>query len=749
MLSQLCLLGPAGWFGFTVASTGAVILGLHRARSGGLPLLPVPVRLAAALTFAMFSLPIVASGSATFGGYTTLGDTAIQMLGADALGGGRGIGTQSVPSSSDAALRGYFAGSGYPSGALTALGGTGRWVGQDVAWALQPFLAFAAAMLAVALLALATELRVRGRWQVGIATIAAQPSLLFAYYLQGSVKELLAAALVPLLAVLVGEQVRTSDADWRVSDVAPVSVVIASLAVVVGLAAAVWVGPAIALLLILAWNAIRSDWGRSLRMGVLGCSLVGLGSAAVIASAKRYLDVAGTVTTTQSELGNLVTPLRKISAVGVWLDGDFRFQPEGIAWVATQAILAGVIASAGLGLVYLVRRRAWGSGIFAVISGIALVVISSRGSPWADAKAYAIVGPAVLYLALAGLGCLRSGGTASSAVALVVGGVIASGVVASNALAYREASLAPRERLEELGAIARGIDGPVLFTEFEEFAKYFLRDANPEVVADTWKGQTPVFAVGRQVPPFGSQVPVETLDRGFLARFPAILLRRGAYSASPAPGYRRVRTGRWYELWVRSFSLSRRAEALAAAPGEGGVSCEVVRGAIERAGPEAEIHVAIDGATARGALEAVPSGWKATAVPGRFELRGAGIGRGTVRVPTEGRYSIWIEASLGTAADVRVNGRSAGRVGPGLNEQGGIEYVGTARLPEGTSSWSIAVRGGGLRPGVAGSAKWIERIHLRRVEGGPRLEVLPRSSWRSLCKVSVRWVEIVYPRRAT
>ncbi len=58
-----------------------------------------------------------------------------------------------------------------------------------------------------------------------------------------------------------------------------------------------------------------------------------------------------------------------------------------------------------------------------------------------------------------------------------------------------QASLAPRDRLDDLVRAADVVDGrgPTLYTEFEEFAKHFLRDGHPV-------GASEAFAVPGLVP---------------------------------------------------------------------------------------------------------------------------------------------------------------------------------------------------------------------------------------------------------
>ena len=98
-------------------------------------------------------------------------------------------------------LRGYFA-SGYPLGAHAALGAVRPLAGIDVAWVFQPFLAFIAAVLALTLVGLLAGSSPRWR-SAAIAALAAQPALVYAFALQGSVKELVTLWLVPLLVALV------------------------------------------------------------------------------------------------------------------------------------------------------------------------------------------------------------------------------------------------------------------------------------------------------------------------------------------------------------------------------------------------------------------------------------------------------------------------------------------------------------------------------------------------------------------
>ena len=127
-------------------------------------------------------------------------------------------------------------------------------------------------------------------------------------------------------------------------------------------------------------------------------------------------------------------------------------------------------------------------------------------------------------------------------------------MLASNAFVYHDASLAPRERLAELDTVAERTAGrgPVLYTEFEEFAKHFLRDSDPVGASEafTVSGLTPLTRDGA-APRFGYPIDLSELRLEDIQRFPVLVVRRGPSGASAPPEYRREWSGRYYEIWSR------------------------------------------------------------------------------------------------------------------------------------------------------------------------------------------------------
>ena len=151
--------------------------------------------------FAVYAAPIVLSGSATFAGYIRLDDTATWLALTDrVMEAGRDI-DGLAPSSYEATLFFNLA-DGYPVGAFIPLG-VGRAVtGMDAAWLIQPYMALLAVLLALALWDLGGRLITSARARALVVFAAAQPALLYGYYLWGGVKELAAAALIALVACL-------------------------------------------------------------------------------------------------------------------------------------------------------------------------------------------------------------------------------------------------------------------------------------------------------------------------------------------------------------------------------------------------------------------------------------------------------------------------------------------------------------------------------------------------------------------
>jgi hypothetical protein len=648
---------------------------------------------AALAVFAIYAAPTVLSGSATFAGYTILGDTAVHFALIDRIAEHGSSLAGLEPSSYRETLENYFA-SGYPLGAHAALGATRPLVFTDVAWVFQPFLAYVAAMLALTLAGLLNGV-VRAGWRVAaVAAIAAQPALVYSYALQGSVKELATLWLVPLIAATVAALARPSRDGVQIRDVLPLAVASAAGIATIGLAAAVWLGPMLAVALWVAVRRGRPGLGRIAALAGAFVAIVAVLSLPTLRDASEYLDVTQAVVTAQQELGNLPGPLPRLEVAGIWLTGDYRYLPatgSGIDALELTYLLIGLAAVAALfGVLWLVGRRALGPLLFAASSLIALWYVMRSGSPWADAKALAIASPAVLLLAALGPVALEARGSRLEAALIAL--ALAVGVLASNALAYHDVSLAPRDRLEELEEAGEraGGQGPLLYTDFEEFGKHFLRDAQPV-------GATEAFAVpelwvgyrGGGAPVFAHPADVRRLDPAMLDRFESLVMRRSPYGERPPGAWERVWTGRYYELW-RNRGGRRGAPA----------------GLIACADPP-ELVVA---------ERPLPSGWTATAdTPPLVHTTGQGTVAGRVIAPVAGHYEVWLSGSIGREVTVRIDGRDVGSVEDQLAQPAGWVELGSLALRRGPHRVELVRSGGSLEPGNGDGPRRVGSVVLRPV----------------------------------
>lgn len=627
---------------------------------------------AALVVFVVFAAPIVLSGSATFAGYTILGDTAVHFVLVDHIGT-HGTDLAGLPPSSyRSTLEAYFA-SGYPLGAHAALGAARQLAFLDVAWAFQPFLSFVAAMLALTLAGLLRD-TVRSPWRrAAVAALAAQPALVYAYAMQGSIKEIVTLWLVPLLAALVAAVALREDARFQLSHALPLGVASAAGVAAIGVAVAAWLAPMLLVGLLLVARRQAPDWRRTGLLAAGFAVVVGLMSLPTLIDLGDYLDVTGDVVTSQEELGNLLGPLNSAQVFGVWLTGDFRLKPEmasGIDKLEATYALIGLAAAVGvMGAIWLARRRSLGPLLFLVVSLIALVYVTRRGSPWADAKALAIASPAALLAA--GLGAVALEARGARLEALALGLALAGGVVGSNALIYHDVSLAPRERLAELEDVNDRADGsgPLLYTEFEEMAKHFLRDADPVGASEAFwvPGLTPQLREGGGAR-FGFPVDVGDLNPTDVRRFGAIVQRRSPDGGRPPAGYRLDWRGRYYELWVRG------------------------------AGPtEPPVEPAAEFVTAEAEL---PSGWAPRQDdPSLVQTIGPGTIAGRLRVPHAGRYHVWLRGSFGREVEALIDGRRAGAVSDELAQPGHWIELGEIALGDGRHQVELIREGGDLSPG--------------------------------------------------
>ena len=462
------------------------LAGLGLATIGRRPSRP-PVYLVAglAVVFAVYAAPIVLSGEATLAGYIKLDDTATWLAFTDqVMANGRDL-DGLAPSSYEATLQ-INIGDGYPVGVFIPLGVGSELVAEDPAWLIQPYMATLAVLLALAAWSLVGDVVRSPSIRAALMVVAAQPALLFGYYLWGGVKELAAAALIATTAALAGFALARPAEFGRL---VPLAVSTAAVVGVLSGGGAFWLVPILVVALVGFGREIPP---RRLAARAGGFALgVGLLALPVIIPG-GLLPPTSSPLGDDSALGNLFEPLDPLQASGIWPAGDFRLDTVG-DWLS-YPLIALALGLAAVGVAWAWRRQAHGLLCAIAGAGVGCTALLVFGSPWVDGKALATAAPIVLLAALVGAVGLGTITRPWTGVALAV--LVAAGVIWSSVLAYRDVSLAPRDQLaelEEIGAEIAG-SGPTLMTDYSPYGvRHFLRGADPEAVSELRRREIPTM----------------------------------------------------------------------------------------------------------------------------------------------------------------------------------------------------------------------------------------------------------------
>jgi hypothetical protein len=674
---------------------------------------------AAAVAFAVLAAPIVLSGHATIAGFIKLDDTATWLAFTDrVVDHGRDLGGL-APSTYEATLK-LNIGEGYPIGVFVPLGIGSKLTGTDPAWLIQPYMASLGALLSLALWSLATPLASSPRLRAAAAATAAVPALLVGYYLWGGVKEIAAAALIAAAAALA---VRALAEPERWSRLIAPALSAAALVAVLGAGGTIWL---LAILLPAAAVLI-------IRVGVLAGTLRSAAVAVAVAALALPTLLAGPLRPPtslplddSSAVGNLARPLDPVQLGGIWGTGDFRFAPDHE--LLTDALIAVACLAAVAGLAWCLRRRELGPPLFVLGTLAGCALIAALGSPWVEGKAYATASVAVPFAAMLGVGWLAS--TQRPAAAAAVGLAVAGGVAWSNALAYSEVSLAPRDQLAELEQIGDRIagQGPTLITEYSPYgARHFLRDADPESISELRRRRIELRD-GTEVPK-GDAADTDRIDPATLAVYRTLVIRRSPAASRPPADYRLIWRGEYYEAWQRGPEPSPALDDLplgdrfdpVAVP-----SCAAVRALGRSAAPGSRL-----------VASTIPEPVVATAVPA-FPLDAP------LNVDRTAEYRVWLEASAMPALTTSIDGEVIGTVRGRLSNRGGYADLGTAHLEAGRHRIQVTVGDPDLHPGSDGPAGTTGHIALATADPADArlIEVDPAEAQR-LCGRPLDWVEQV------
>ncbi|HTA13658.1 MAG TPA: hypothetical protein VK781_02225 [Solirubrobacteraceae bacterium] len=742
-------IAPATPYLLVAVAVAGLVLGWGRARALAPAWRTSPAQLALLpIAYALALAPVLLAGRPTFSSYTALADSAVHMLGADFLiAHGQNYAHLDLHNSYGLFLDSYY-NTSYPSGADTLLGGSTLLLGLPLIWTFQPFTAFMLATAVGPAWTLARRLGLRPAWAVPAALTVTLPALVYGYELVGSVKEIAALPLILCMGALVGTHRRWL---WTGARAAiPFALLTAAGVAALGVAFGTW---ALIAAIVLAAVALadlahrEQSVGRFLGLLAVGLLVLLVGAWPTWVNISGSLHVAEVIAST-SNPGNLHSPLRPTQLLGIWLGGNYEQLPSGVALTLTTVLVAFVFALALLGVWNLVRSRWYALAAWFALMIVLWLVLSNYATTWADAKSLMLTSSAAMLIVWAGIAALRASG--SSFVRLMawpLAIVLLGAVLASDALQYNGSNLAPTARYDELASLNTRFAGrgPTLFTDFDEYAMYELRDLDvggPDFVY-------PPPALAGAAGGYGRPVALDRVAPTALAAYPLIITRRDPTAERPPAAYRLLWRGTYYQVWGRRPG-SKPALAHLALAGTPRAQCLQIGRLANLAGSR---HARLVAALAPGALTIPiprsrlrrPVGW-ARAKRGIL-MRKPGTLEIDFRAPAGGEWELWLKGDVMRELRVAIDGRPLGSI---AGQIGGNSLVTNTfaplpvRLSAGPHTLAITRPGADLAPGDGGAAV-LSAIFLARPESpaGPALVSVPAQRGRSLCGRRLQWVELV------
>jgi hypothetical protein len=717
----------------------------------------------AVAVFAAYAAPVALSGQPTFASYLPMVDAGSWMgLTDHIMDHGRSL--SSVPVSDYRSLLETYLPGGYPLGSFVPFGVVTKLLGRDPAWLFQPYLAFVSAMLALSLYGLSARLFGSAPRRAFAVFIASQPAVLYGAAHWSGIKELSAAWVLALLAALIFPAVRER---VRGGKLFPICVASAATLGLLNLAGGIWLLPLLAGGLVLSVQ-LRGR-GVAVAQAAAVAVVTALLSIPTLVELGSFLSNSDRYAISGNNKALLFHPLSWRQVFGIWPAGDFRATAGAIG--LTNVLVAVVVIAAVAGLVWAWRSRRWELLIYAGGSGLACLVISVISSPWSEAKAFEIASPAIVLVAMAGALAIpslvgRPGDSQYAQIARiatpVAGILIAGGVLWSNALAYKDVTLAPRQQLRELEQINErfGGQGPTLLTDYEPYAaRHFLRNLD---VHGTWPFRIPLGGGRYFLPEKNSlRIDTEAFDKPSLLGYRTIVRRHNPASSYPAYAYRLAWSGRYWEVWQRT----RRPGQLVAHLPLGGrgqpaskPKCKNVLALARRAGPSGLLAFSERPLLNEATIAPVPvwtSHTKGAAVPRKLR---SGVVRGSADVPVAGGYGFWLSGTFDRRVQVRIDGTALSKPRREFNfSYPNYVFVGASELSKGRHSVEVRYGSeGGLHPGTGGHAAVSPGLGvapLVQFGFGPLVFTRESPEWRvtytkpsharNLCGKTLDWVEAI------
>ncbi len=749
-------LAPAtGYIALALALSGLALEAragtLRRPRLDGIPW----AALAGLGAFATIAAPTLLTGTPTWTGYTRIVDIGFQMDFAQHLAdaGRAAVGNDSSYHVDVQKLVGI----GYPGGAQATLGATARLIRTDLAWCYQMYHAFAAAIGALAIYSLLGRVTESRPLRAMAAAVAIQPTVLYAYALEGGIKELTTASLLVVVAAVLAE--RLPGKGPRMS-VLPAAVAIAAATATFSFGVAPWLGILLAgtcLVTLMSGHRLRTltSWALLAALAIV-ISLPGDISAVTQLGGIASHAIGGTV---DLGLGNLSAPVPDWSAAGVWLTADYRFPLVHVTM--THRLDVFVIVFAVIGILLALGRRRWVLAIMGLAAPVALAYYIAHTTAWIQFKSFTITGVFALTLAFAGAGALReSRRRGISLLGWLAAAVIAGGVLYGNAAVYHDISLAPAARYHDLAAVGKRYagQGPALFPGFDEYAEYFLREEQATSSVNPAHGDFELAPGVNEPGGIGYAFNLNQFRLSYLQKFKLVVEPRNPTGVRAPSNWDLVQQTSYFNVWRRERPA---ADVyihypLSGLPHERTTEfCSKLVTKVRRAGAGATVAYVTSPAAAEvtPTTGSHPDYWRAAGT----ELRayGAGSDRMTFTLSQAATYSLWIAGTIGRPIKFILDGRPVGTIAYEERYPDQFLHIGVRTLAAGGHTLVIERGNGSLHPGSGDDqepdARGLGVIVLSsREPQSERVQVAPAGAAARVCSAPVgyQWIEVLKPGAA-
>jgi hypothetical protein len=520
-----------------------------------------------------------------------------------------------------------------------------------------------------------------------------------------------------------------------------------------------WVGiPLAAFVLHAVWRSrdrLRRPAWRPLAQTAAMVALGLLLALPMLIEASTFASAVSGALSGSQALGNLAGPLSTKEALGIWPNGDYRFPT--LNYPVAYGLMAVALLGLMFGVSWCLRRRLWAPLLLLAGDGIAAVYLLGRGTAYANSKVLMLFSAGVVLMAMVGATSLHETGLRFGAWLLAA--MIAFGVLWTNELAIHDSTVAPAPRFRELDTIASRFahQGPAFYNLWDTYAVYFLRNESV-AVSDTFNGPSPespglpMHTVGQLSNPWD---PNE-LQFAYLETFRLLVLGRSPLGSRPPANYTLAFRGRYYEVWRRRSS----PQVLDHVPFTYGqpvppvpARCPAVLSAAALARRDgARLAYATQptfAALVPTTVATRPGNWGVSPFvagqPATFLtlIQTSGTLTGNVRVPTTGRYEVWVQGSFSRRLIVRI-GRSF--VSSFRHETGTVgQFVpaGTTQLTAGTQPVIVQRPPQYYAPGNVMAGDMLGPVVIAPVGPPPPVQTIAPGGARSLCGRPLQWLEVI------